>query len=130
MAAGKTPIRKKSTWENAPGMKRDDRPSGKVTATIARGYLVNEEGREQEAVKATCGKCGHVTDSYGTGESSIKRCLILLRKECPMREANFYVGTGGEGMRAVDAFEYKRGSCELTEQIRAEYERITGTKLT
>jgi hypothetical protein len=123
-----TPIRKKSTWENAPGMKRDDRPSSKITATIARGFIVNEEGHEQAGVKATCGKCGHVEDSYGTGESSVKRCLIMLRKNCPMREANFYVGADGEGMRAADHFEYKRGSCELTEAIRAEYERATGTK--
>jgi len=41
---------------------------------------------------ATCLRCGHYTESYGTEEGSILRCLALLREECPKRESNFYVG--------------------------------------
>ena len=33
----------------------------------------------------------HSTESYGTGDKSVKRCLALMRDECPMGENNFYV---------------------------------------
>jgi hypothetical protein len=46
---------------------------------------------EVEGVVATCSRCGHETESYGTSEASIKRCLVLLREECPNNEQNFYV---------------------------------------
>ena len=31
-------------------------------------------------------------EAYGTGENSVKRCLMALREECPKNERNFYVG--------------------------------------
>lgn len=43
------------------------------------------------AVQATCSRCEHKTVSFGTGEGSRKRCLVLLREECPEEERNFYV---------------------------------------
>jgi hypothetical protein len=41
-------------------------------------------------VRATCSECGHETTSFGTGHDSRKRCLALLRDECPMGESNWY----------------------------------------
>jgi hypothetical protein len=46
---------------------------------------------EPPSVKATCSKCGHETESYGTDPPSIRRCLALVREECPAGERNFYV---------------------------------------
>ena len=42
-------------------------------------------------VEVTCTRCDHSTSSYGTGDNSIRRCLALLREECPEGERNFYV---------------------------------------
>lgn len=43
------------------------------------------------SVSATCTRCGHTTESYGTSEDSVKRCLALMREECPRKENNFYI---------------------------------------
>jgi hypothetical protein len=53
-----------------------------------------EEGTDSEEVDivtATCSRCGHETESYGTSDASRKRCLALLRAECPEGANNFYV---------------------------------------
>lgn len=44
-----------------------------------------------EGVEATCSRCGHVTESFGTGSASIRRCLALMRDECPLDESNYYI---------------------------------------
>jgi hypothetical protein len=62
----------------------------KTSASIHETLLTNDEGREVEGVTATCSRCGHTTESFGTGSNSIRRCLVLLREECPEGEANFY----------------------------------------
>jgi hypothetical protein len=64
----------------------------KVEATIEEVDLENEDGNTQEGVCATCSRCDHTTESFGTSEASVKRCLLLLREECPNGERNFYVG--------------------------------------
>jgi len=46
------------------------------------------------SVRATCSRCGHEVESYGDGESSIKRCLAAMREECPEGENNYYVAVG------------------------------------
>ena len=46
------------------------------------------------SVTVTCTACEHSTTSFGRGEGSIKRCLALLREECPEGEKNFYVEEG------------------------------------
>ena len=46
---------------------------------------------EVAGIRATCGKCGHTTESFGTSDRSTKRCLVLMREECPEGEENFYV---------------------------------------
>jgi hypothetical protein len=48
-----------------------------------------------ESVSATCGRCGHTTESYGTSDASVRRCLVMLREECPRGERNFYVADTG-----------------------------------
>lgn len=50
---------------------------------------VTEEGRK--AILATCSECEHTTLSFGTGEGSVRRCLALMRDECPNDEENYYV---------------------------------------
>ena len=61
-----------------------------VGVEIEFGTMENEDGYERECVSATCDRCGHTTESFGTGIASIKRCLVLLREECPNEESNFY----------------------------------------
>lgn len=61
-----------------------------VSAAIEETDLENEDGRTVPGVQATCSKCGHTTESFGTGEASIRRCLVLLREECPGEERNYY----------------------------------------
>jgi hypothetical protein len=52
----------------------------------ADGYPVLVEG-----VCATCSRCGHETESYGTSDRSVRRCLALMREECPEGQSNYYV---------------------------------------
>ena len=53
--------------------------------------LENDNGYQVAGVTATCSRCGHTTESFGTGDASKKRCLALLNEECPERRSNFYV---------------------------------------
>lgn len=52
---------------------------------------IEEGGKTGRGVIATCLECDHATQSFGTGESSRKRCLVLMREECPNHDENFYV---------------------------------------
>jgi hypothetical protein len=45
----------------------------------------------QPQLTAECLRCGHETTSFGVRDASKKRCLALLRDECPNQEENFYV---------------------------------------
>jgi hypothetical protein len=63
----------------------------KIACAIDEVELENEEGREVPGIIATCSKCGHSTESFGTSDKSVKRCLLLMRQECPNRKHNFYV---------------------------------------
>lgn len=58
--------------------------------------LENDEGLEVPAVCVTCSRCHHATESFGTEGPSIRRCLAMLREECPEGESNFYVAEGDE----------------------------------
>jgi hypothetical protein len=46
------------------------------------------------SVEVTCSRCGHSTEIYGTSDSSIRRCLVMLRHECPRGERHYYVADG------------------------------------
>lgn len=63
----------------------------RVECEIEEVDLENENGRVVEGVRATCNRCLHETESFGTSEASRKRCLALMREECPKSEENFYV---------------------------------------
>jgi len=52
-------------------------------------YTEDEDGKPM--VMVTCQECGHFTESYGHGPASVRRCLALLREECPEGKKNFYV---------------------------------------
>lgn len=63
-----------------------------VDCEIVETELEDERtGDSREGVVAVCGNCGHETQSFGTGDPSRRRCLALMREECPEGERNFYV---------------------------------------
>jgi hypothetical protein len=64
----------------------------RVIAIIDQIELDNDDGYTVESVSATCSRCDHETQSYGTSDASVRRCLALLRDECPRGESNFYHG--------------------------------------
>ena len=61
----------------------------RVECIIDETTIENENGYETPAVIATCKSCGRTTESFGTSESSIKRCLVLMKEECG--KGNFYI---------------------------------------
>jgi hypothetical protein len=63
----------------------------RVKVDIEEQTLRNDEDVPVEGVVATCVECGHQTESFGTGSASRRRCLALLRDECPQDENNFYI---------------------------------------
>ncbi len=65
--------------------------SMKVKCSVEETELENDQGRPVQGVVVTCTKCDHKTESFGTGEASIKRCLALMREECPEDEENYYL---------------------------------------
>jgi hypothetical protein len=64
--------------------------SPRVEAVVTEEVLEGDYG-PQDGVVATCTRCDHQTESFGTGDASIRRCLVLLREECPRGERNYYV---------------------------------------
>jgi hypothetical protein len=62
----------------------------RVACDISEVELENDKGYEIDGVCATCARCGHETESFGTGEASVGRCLVLMRIECPEGESNYY----------------------------------------
>ena len=62
----------------------------KVICEITETELENDDGYPIEGVTATCSRCDHVTESFGTSEASRRRCLVLMREECPQGESNYY----------------------------------------
>jgi hypothetical protein len=62
----------------------------KIECEIDLVMLEDERGIPVPGVRATCTACGHSTESFGDGPRSVKRCLCLLREECPMGESNWY----------------------------------------
>lgn len=62
-----------------------------VLCEVAYVELENDNGIEVDGVEATCMACGHTTESFGDSDRSVKRCLALMREECPEGENNFYV---------------------------------------
>jgi hypothetical protein len=63
----------------------------RVECEVHEVELENDHGRLVAGVSVSCSRCDHETESFGTTERSVKRCLVLLREECPNGEDNFYV---------------------------------------
>jgi hypothetical protein len=62
----------------------------KVKCSVSECELDGDSGRLVEGVQAECSRCGNTTRSFGTSDASRKRCLVLMREECPRNEKNFY----------------------------------------
>ena len=67
------------------------RDNMKVPCVVETVELETDSGKMIPGVRVRCTKCDHTTESFGTGENSIKRCLALMREECEEGEENFYV---------------------------------------
>ena len=68
----------------------------KVWCAIEEIELENEDGRPIPSVKARCLECDHETESFGTSGASVRRCLVLMREECPEGAHNYYMAEDGE----------------------------------
>lgn len=68
----------------------------RIEVIIQEIELENDEGYSIDSVEAACTRCGHVTESFGTSDASVRRCLALLHRECPKKENNFYFAEGDE----------------------------------
>lgn len=75
----------------------------KVECEVTECELENENGNLVPGVEVTCSKCGHTTQSFGTSSRSIKRCLVLLREECPRGEKNFYAADEQDDLEDQEA---------------------------
>ncbi len=62
-----------------------------VDVLMESKLVENEKGNMVQGCQATCGQCGHKEQSFGDGIKSQKRCLALLRRNCPEGESNYYV---------------------------------------
>ncbi len=69
-----------------------------IKVTVEEVELENSNGHEVSGVKARCQECHHEVQSFGTSERSVKRCMFLLRDECPYGkeegQSNFYKCAG------------------------------------
>ena len=63
----------------------------RVKCDISPTEIENDNGYPVESVSATCSRCGHTTESFGASDASVRRCLVLMREECPEGESNYYV---------------------------------------
>lgn len=63
----------------------------KIKVSINECDVENDDGHVGDGVQAECSRCGHQTESIGTGSGSRRRCLVLMRDECPKGERNYYV---------------------------------------
>ena len=56
------------------------------------------------SVRARCSRCGHTTESGGTEERSITRCLVLMREQCPRGERHYYTTDAPKAPRRKPKF--------------------------
>ena len=66
------------------------RTASRIKCEIEYITLENDDGMPVDSVVVACGRCGHQTQSFGTTGASVRRCLALLREECPKGQVNFY----------------------------------------
>lgn len=68
----------------------------RIPCEVATTTRENESGYEVEAICATCLRCDHETEAFGTSDASIRRALAKMRDECPKGERNWYVPEGSD----------------------------------
>jgi len=61
-----------------------------VTCEVEQVDLTNENGKPVPGLRVTCTKCGEQTESFGQRGRSLRRCLALMKEECPRGEENYY----------------------------------------
>lgn len=71
----------------------------RVFCDVDISEVQKEDGRMAPGVTVTCGRCQHAVSSFGTTDRSVRRCFMLLKEECPNKEANYYL----EGSHASPA---------------------------
>lgn len=64
---------------------------GKRIECEVRAAKVPFNGQMIDGVEVTCTDCDHVETAGGTSEKSVKRCLAMMRENCPEGEDNYYV---------------------------------------
>ena len=69
----------------------------RVDVEVEETSLENENGRLIDSVVAVCTRCHHEVESYGTSERSVRRCLALMREQCPDGEQNYYQAEDYDG---------------------------------
>jgi hypothetical protein len=74
----------------------------RVRCSLEEIELENDEGMLIDSVSVACGRCGYETESFGRGDASIKRCLVLLREGCMLGLRNYYVLEGDEEDEDLD----------------------------
>lgn len=61
-----------------------------VECQIERVTLYNDDNRQVFGIEATCSRCDHVTQCFGTTSRSVRRALLMMREDCPRNEENYY----------------------------------------
>ncbi len=62
-----------------------------VKCAVDYTYQENESGNEQECVVVECSECERTEQSWGHGDKSVRRCLVLMGENCPEGGDNFYI---------------------------------------
>lgn len=70
--------------------RRSEGRGNAVICSVEVTTALNDDEREQTCTIVTCGECAHKTQSWGDSSRSVRRCLALLREECPEEQENFY----------------------------------------
>jgi hypothetical protein len=68
-----------------------------VNCEVQEVTLYSQTGRPISGVRVVCSRCEHEAETFGTGQASVRRCLALLREECPTEEDNYYVADQQNG---------------------------------
>lgn len=63
----------------------------RVKCDVTEIQKVNDRGFAVPGLCATCGRCDHQSEVFGTGDKSRKAALARLRETCPEDESNYYV---------------------------------------
>ena len=70
----------------------------KIECAVRYVELENDSGRTVAGVEVTCNQCGHQTESFGRTAKSVRRCLALMREECPEDQGAYYASEDPEDM--------------------------------